>query len=143
MRKHTQRTGQKKASAILNPPNKNPSSASPSAARRSFVLLRASPHKSSIFTISICAAAEIGTLPVYRARKFAEKAPRSAEKPECICAAALRASALSWRSRGQRGSSGLDSARNSQMASESLIVVEPSERHWRSGTNPVGETLLT
>lgn len=138
----TQRTGQKNASAMLNFPNKNPSSSSPRLARRCLVALRASSQIARSRSISFRASSDIGTLPVYRARKFVWNVLRTAEKPECIWAAALRARARSLRSRGQRSSSGCDSARNSQIASESPIGTESKERHSRTGTSPVGETVL-
>lgn len=64
---------------------------------------------------------------------------RRTGKPECIWAAALRARARKRRSLGQRGRVGFDSARNSQMARESVIVAEGREWHCRIGTRPVGE----
>ena len=67
------------------------------------------------------------------------KVLRRTGKPECILAVVLRARARRWRSLGQRGRVGFDSARNSQMARESVIVVEGREWHWRIGTRPVGE----
>lgn len=137
----TQRTGQKNPSAILNPPNKNPSSASPSSASRSFVAMRADSQIRSIRTISAAAPSVTGTLPVYLATKFVWKVLLSTGKPECIMAATLRARARSRRSRGQRGRDGFDSARNSQMARESVIV-EGREWHFRIGTSPVGETVF-
>lgn len=103
---NTQSTGQKNASAILNPPKRKPSSTSPSIASRSWVHFRASSQIDKIRLISFCASSGIGISPVYQARKFVCNEPRNPGKPECICAAALRAKALSWRSRGQRGSSG-------------------------------------
>lgn len=141
-KRHTQRTGQKNASAILNFPNRNPSSSSPRPARRCFVAFRDSSQIVNSRSISFRAASDTGTFPVYRAMKFVPNVFRTAEKPECIWAVALRARARSWRSRGQRGKFGCDSARNSQIANESQMGIDSRERHSRTGTSPVGEAVL-
>lgn len=121
-RQLTQSTGQKKASAILNPPHRKPSSASPSTSSRFFVAARVRLQSASSLLTSLAIASLNGTPgPVKCATKLHGYASRSAAKPECIAAAAERALARRRESAGQRCLSGCCSARNSHMASESWM----------------------
>lgn len=141
MKFFTHRTGQKNASAILNPPNKNPSSFSPSSANRALVTLRALSQIVRTRMISFRACSGTGIFPVYCARKLVWYVFRIVPNPECISAAALRASALSFVSAGHRLRWGFDSARNSQMERESLIWILPRDGHSSTGTRPELETV--